>query len=69
MCGNARPFFEDSFKNLKAAKAVGMTTVFVRGATMGEEGVDAAELDAAADVVIPSVTLPALRDAFPALFE
>ena len=45
-----------------------MTTVFVRGATMGEEGVGAAELEAAADAVIPSVNLTALREALPALF-
>ena len=61
--------FEDSFKNLKAAKAVGMTTVFIRGATMGDEGVTSVELEAAADAVVPSVTLPALRDALPALWE
>jgi hypothetical protein len=56
------------YRYTKAAKAVGMTTVFVRGATMGEEGVGAAELEAAADAVIPSVNLTALREALPALF-
>ena len=61
--------FEDSFKNLKAAKAVGMTTVFVTGATMGEEGVETAKLHATADAVIPSIALPALRDALPTLWE
>ena len=60
--------FEDSFKNLKAAKAVGMTTVFVRGATMGEEGVTAVELEAAADAVVPSIEVAALRDALPSLW-
>lgn len=63
--------FEDSFKNLRAAKAAGMSTVFVKGETATREGVafddDECGVWDVADAVIDALTLRELRRAMPAL--
>ena len=63
--------FEDSFKNLRAARAVGMTTVFVTGETATREGVafddEGGVGTDVADAVIDALTLAELRRAMPAL--
>ena len=65
--------FEDSFKNLRAAKSAGMTTVFVTGETATREGVSLGldergdPVGDVADAVIDALTLAELRRAMPAL--
>ena len=64
--------FEDSFKNLRAAKAAGMSTVFVKGETATREGVAFDDergdpVGDVADAVIDALTLAELRRAMPAL--
>ena len=48
--------FEDSFKNLVAAKALGLSTVFVQSDTAREEGVKDAQLETV-DAVVADVSL------------
>ena len=59
--------FEDSVKNLRAAKALGLTTLLVTGATAAEEGADAAAL-AFCDATVPALHEPDVRIALPSLW-
>jgi putative hydrolase of the HAD superfamily len=61
--------FEDSLKNAKAAKQLGMKVVFVTGETCDAEGAELGEIDAVADAVIASVSLPELVKAMPELWK
>lgn len=47
--------FEDSFKNLVTAKALGMSTVFIQSDTAREEGVSAEQLETV-DAVVRDVS-------------
>lgn len=60
---------EDSVKNLRTAKGLGMTTVLVASATMHEEGAAGSDLSACADAVIAELTLKNLRAAAPQLWH
>lgn len=53
-------FFEDSLKNLVAAKRVGMATVLIQGKTCAEEG-GAAEGMASVDAVVAACTTDAVK--------
>jgi FMN phosphatase YigB (HAD superfamily) len=61
--------FEDSLRNAKAAKQLGMKVVFVTGETCDAEGAELGEIDAVADAVIASVSLPELVKAMPELWR
>jgi FMN phosphatase YigB (HAD superfamily) len=62
-------FFEDSFKNLLAAKELGMKTVLIHSeTTMAEEGRNE-EHYKEVDAVVPRLTLPVVREAAPFLWE
>ena len=61
--------FEDSLRNAKAAKQLGMKVVFVTGETCDAEGAELGEIDAVADAVIASVSLPELVKAMPELWK
>ena len=61
--------FEDSLRNAKAAKKLGMKVVFVTGETCDAEGAELGEIDAVADAVIASVSLPELVKAVPELWR
>ena len=61
--------FEDSLRNAKAAKQLGMKVVFVTGETGDAEGAELGEIDAVADAVIASVSLPELVKAVPELWR
>ncbi|CAN0178896.1 unnamed protein product [Ascophyllum nodosum] len=60
--------FEDSFKNLVTAKALGMSTVFVQSETAREEGVDGLQLESGVDAVVDEVTESELRAKAPWLW-
>ena len=60
-------FFEDSVKNLAAAKRLGMTTVLIRSATAKEEG--HRDDGFVPDHVIDAVDVPEIRRILPGLFE
>lgn len=59
---------EDSVKNLRAAKALGMTTLLVTGATAAEEGADAAAL-ACCDATVAALHEADVRTALPRLWQ
>ena len=61
--------FEDSLKNAKAAKRLGMKVVFVTGETCDAEGAELGEIDAVADAIVASVSLPELVKAMPELWK
>lgn len=61
--------FEDSFKNLQTAKAVGMTTVLLSGETAVEESVTSARLEGVVDAVVSSVTESELKRTLPSLWH
>ena len=61
--------FEDSLKNLKAAKRVGMRTVFVSGETAAAEGATGDDIKAVADAVVPALRLADLVRAAPDLWR
>ena len=54
--------FEDSFKNLVTAKALGMSTVFVQSETAREEGVDGLQLESGVDAVVDEVCVRVLAN-------
>lgn len=62
--------FEDSLRNTKQAKAMGMTTVFIRGTDPeqgeGEGGGLAAEVS---DAIVTQMVRDQLEPALPALFH
>jgi putative hydrolase of the HAD superfamily len=58
--------FEDSMKNVKAAKSFGMTTVFVR--TRGESVLDD-DVEACCDAVVDEIEFEQLRRQLPELFD
>ena len=58
-------FFEDSLKNLVTAKALGMHTVLIGGATAAEEG---GALAGVVDAQVPLCGLDAVRAALPQLW-
>ncbi len=60
---------EDSLKNLRTAKALGMTTVLVDSATTHEEGATPSEVEACADAVVTELTLQQLQKAVPDLWR
>lgn len=64
--------FEDSYKNLVAAKKIGMTTIFVESSTALEEGVSLEDIEAV-NAVIQSLSdgevLNRLKSTVPALFR
>jgi putative hydrolase of the HAD superfamily len=57
--------FEDSMKNVKAAKSFGMTTVFVR--TRGEDALDE-DVETYCDAVVDEIDFEQLRRQLPELF-
>ena len=61
--------FEDSLKNARAAKRLGMKVVFVTGETCDAEGAELGEIDAVADAVVASISLPELVKAMPELWK
>lgn len=68
-CDPARTvMFEDSFKNLVTAKALGMRTVLVGGATLAEEGPAHALVGATLDAQVAVCGLDAVRAALPQLW-
>ncbi|KAK9819658.1 hypothetical protein WJX72_000858 [[Myrmecia] bisecta] len=62
--------FEDSLKNLRMAKQLGMTTVLIAGPTLHEEAASASRSDVGevVDVVVESPTEICLRDRLPQLW-
>ena len=60
---------EDSVKNLRTAKALGMTTVLVASATTHEEGASASDLEAYVDAHVSELTAQQLRNALPQLWD
>lgn len=60
-------FFEDSFKNLKTAKALGITTVFIVSDTAEEEGVQRATYEQTCDACLPKITVATLQERCPFL--
>jgi len=71
--------FEDSLKNVRACKQLGMGTVFITGddpeqglgelSTEEEGGDETAQLAALADAVVSKCSLTQLKPALPALWE
>lgn len=61
-------YFEDSFKNLEAGRKLGFKTVFVRSATLANEGRSEEEL-AQFDAVVEGKVNDTLREKFPSLWE
>lgn len=59
--------FEDSFKNLVAAKSLGISTVFIQSDTAREEGVNDSQLETV-DAVVADVTEDQLRAQAPWLW-
>lgn len=59
---------EDSVKNLRAAKALGMTTLLVTGATAAEEGATGGAL-ACCDAIVPVLHEAEIRTALPRLWQ
>jgi hypothetical protein len=59
---------QDSFKNLVTAKALGMRTVLVGGATLAEEGPEHALVGATLDAHVAVCGLEAVRAAMPQLW-
>jgi hypothetical protein len=59
---------QDSFKNLVTAKALGMRTVLVGGATLAEEGPEHALVGATLDARVAVCGLDAVRAAMPQLW-
>jgi len=71
ICGAAPKeivMFEDSFKNLRTAKELGMTTVLIAGETATEEGVNAAETAAVVDALVIAPIETELRRTLPQLW-
>jgi putative hydrolase of the HAD superfamily len=64
----ATVMFEDSFKNLVTAKALGMRTVLIGGATLAEEGPARELLSATLDAHVSVCGLDAVRAALPQLW-
>ena len=61
--------FEDSVKNLRAAKeSLGMTTLLVTGATAAEEGATGGAL-ACCDAIVPVLHEAEVRTALPGLWQ
>ncbi len=60
---------EDSVKNLRTAKALGMTTVLVASATTHEEGATSSDLETCADGVVTELTTQQFQKAFPQLWK
>ena len=56
-------FFEDSARNCAAAKRQGLHTLLIDGATRAEEGVSLEGVD----IVLPELTLAAVRQCAPHL--
>ena len=59
--------FEDSMKNVKAAKALGMRTIFVR--TRGERAPSEEDVRLYCDAVVDSIVDAELRTQMPELFS
>lgn len=62
-------FFEDSFKNLKAGKELGFTTVFVSSANLENEGQTKEEAYRLFDAVVEGKVGMSLKDQLPSLFH
>ena len=60
---------EDSVKNLRTAKSLGMTTVLVAGATTHEEAATQSDLDACVDAVVSHLTQEELQMKVPQLWR
>ena len=60
---------EDSLKNLRTAKALGMTTVLVASATTHEEGANPSDVEACADAVVTELNLQQFQKAVPHLWR
>ena len=60
---------EDSAKNLRTAKALGMTTVLVASTTTHEEGASASDLEACVDATVSELTVPQLQSALWQLWD
>ena len=60
---------EDSVKNLRTAKALGMTTVLVASATTQEEGATHSDLEACTDAVVTDLTTHQFQKAVPQLWK
>ena len=68
--GKQVAFFEDSHKNLVAAKTLGMTTVLINTDTAKEEGVTAEMLaDVDAVVLDHELSIEALKAVLPQLWD
>ena len=61
-------FFEDSFRNLVTARALGMRTILVGSTTLSEEGPAAALIEATLSARVPTLTLEHLRSSPAAAF-
>ena len=59
---------EDSVKNLRTAKALGMTTVLVASATSHEEGATPSDLEACVDAVVSELSLQQFQEAVPQMW-
>lgn len=60
---------EDSVKNLRTAKSLGMTTVLVAGATTHEEAATQSDLDACVDAVVSQLTHKDFQNKVPQLWR
>lgn len=61
-------FFDDSLRNIAAAKKLGITTVYVANRSTPREVWDTPEVHAVADYVVPFTTYDEVHAAFPELF-
>jgi putative hydrolase of the HAD superfamily len=60
--------FEDSVKNLRTAKAMGMTTLLITGPTALEEGASTPSALSHCDGIVSTLSEPAVRKALPVLW-
>lgn len=62
-------FVDDSLRNIKAAKELGITTIYVANRGRPQAEWDTPEVRAVADYTVPFTTYDEMFAAFPALFE
>ena len=72
-CSSSNPsntaMVEDSVKNLRTAKSLGMTTVLVAGATTHEEAATQSDLDACVDAVVSHMSQEEFQRRVPQLWQ